>query len=82
MIGGFEFSDHAHHQMQERNIQASWLTETLSAPDRLLPLADPHDNTHYLKQISEFGDRWLRVIVNPNADPQRIVALFFDRRVK
>ena len=40
MINGFELSDHARFQMQERNIQPSWLTETLSTPDRVLPLAD------------------------------------------
>ena len=82
MIDGFELSDHARFQMQERNIQPSWLTETLSAPDRLLPLADSHGNTHYLKQISDFGGRWLRVIVNPTVNPQRVVTIFFDRRVK
>ncbi len=82
MINGFELSDHARSQMQERNIQISWLTETLSTPDRLLPLADSHGNTHYLKQIVDFGNRWLRVIVNPTVDPQRVVTIFFDRRVK
>ena len=82
MIKGFELSDHARSQMQERNIQPSWLTETLSSPDRLLLLADPHGNTHYLKQIADFGGRWLRVIVNPTVNPQRIVTILFDRRVK
>ncbi|MCU0527853.1 MAG: DUF4258 domain-containing protein [Elainella sp. Prado103] len=82
MINGFELSTHAHFQMQERNIQPSWLTETLSTPDRLLPLADAYGNTHYLKQIPDFGDRWLREIVNPTVNPQRVVTIFFDRRVK
>ena len=82
MVDGFELSQHARHQMQERNIQASWLDETLFSPDRLLPLADPHGNIHYLKQIPSFGNRWLRVIVNPNVDPKRVVTVFFDRRVK
>ncbi len=39
MIDGFELSQHAHHQMQERNIQANWLETTLSAPDHRLLLA-------------------------------------------
>jgi hypothetical protein len=82
MINGFELSNHARFQMQERNIQPLWLTTTLSAPDRLLPLADPRGNTHYLKQISDFGDRWLRVVVNPNVSPNRVIILFFDRRLK
>jgi hypothetical protein len=54
MISGFELSDHAHSQMKERNIQESWLAQTLSTPDRVLPLADSHGNTHYLKQIQRF----------------------------
>ncbi len=82
MIEGFELSEHARHQVRERNIQVSWIDETLSIPARLLPLADSHGNTHYLKQISDFGDRWLRVIVNPNVEPKRVVTIFFDRRVK
>jgi Domain of unknown function (DUF4258) len=82
MIDGFELSQHARHQMPERNIQLSWLDETLSTPDRLLSLADPHGNTHYLKQIPDFGNRWLRVVVNPNVEPKRVITIFFDRRVK
>lgn len=82
MIEGFELSEHARHQVRERNIQVSWIDETLSIPARLLSLADSHGNTHYLKQISDFGDRWLRVIVNPNVEPKRVVTIFFDRRVK
>ncbi|WP_448604629.1 DUF4258 domain-containing protein [Thermoleptolyngbya sp.] len=82
MIEGFELSEHAHFQMQERNIQESWLAQTLSTPDRVLPLADSHGNTHYLKQIVDFGSRWLRVVVNPNVNPNRVVTVFFDRRVR
>jgi Domain of unknown function (DUF4258) len=81
-IGEFQLSAHALYQMQERNIKASWLEETLSRPEQLLPIADAHGNTHYLKQIPDFGHRWLRVVVNPNVDPKRVVTIFFDRRVK
>jgi len=51
-------------------------------PERVEPLADIHENTHYLKRIQDFGDRWLRVVVNPNVEPNRVVTVFFDRRVK
>ena len=37
MIDGFELSEHARFQMQERNIQPSWLTQTLSAPIGFCP---------------------------------------------
>ncbi len=82
MVEGFELSEHARHQMQARNIEASWIDETLCIPERLLPLADFYGNTHYLKQISDFGGRWLRVVVNPTVEPKRVVTIFFDRRVK
>jgi hypothetical protein len=82
MTEGFELTEHARYQMQDRAIQPKWVESTLSAPQRQLPLADSHGNTHYLKQIPDFGDRWLRVIVNPTVEPQRVVTVFFDRRVK
>lgn len=78
----FEFTEHARYQIQDRAIQLSWIEETLTAPQRLLPLADVYGNTHFLKQIPDFGNRWLRVVVNPNVTPQRVVTVFFDRRVK
>jgi hypothetical protein len=82
MLNGFELSNHAQHQSQERNIQGAWLEKALSSPDRLLLLADSHGNTHYLKQIKDFGDRWLRVVVNPSVNPKQVITVFFDRRVK
>ncbi len=82
MTNGFELSVHARHQMQERNILGLWIEETLADPEKLLLLADSHGNTHYLRRIQDFGARWLRVVVNPNLDPKRIVTIFFDRRVK
>ncbi|MBE9069830.1 DUF4258 domain-containing protein [Leptolyngbya cf. ectocarpi LEGE 11479] len=82
MTSGFVLSQHAHYQIQERNIQLGWIDTALSNPDRLLTNADAHSNTHYLKQIEDFGNRWLRVIVNPNVDPKRVITVFFDRKIK
>lgn len=79
---GFELTHHAQRQLKERAIQECWVEATLSQPDRQLPVADAFGNTHYLKQIAEFGDRWLRVVVNPAVNPKRIVTVFFDRRVQ
>lgn len=82
MMEGFELTKHAHHQLQEREIQLAWLEAAVAQPDRVIPDADAFGNTHYLKQIPDFGHRWLRVVVNPTVDPKRIVTLFFDRRVQ
>lgn len=82
MLEGFTLTKHALFQMEQRAISMEWIDRTLQNPDQILPLADVHGNTHYLKRIAEFGDRHLRIVVNPQIDPQRIVTLFFDRRVK
>jgi hypothetical protein len=78
----FELSDHAKFQLEQRRIKIEWLQQTLSKPDRQIVGADSYGNTHYLKQIEEFECRWLRVVVNPSHNPQRVVTVFFDRRLK
>jgi|WetSurMetagenome_2_1015567.scaffolds.fasta_scaffold10775_8 hypothetical protein len=35
-----------------------------------------------LKLIPEAGGKFLRVIINPETDPYRVITVFFDRRVK
>ncbi|MBE9242373.1 DUF4258 domain-containing protein [Synechocystis salina] len=82
MIDGFILTKHAQLQMEQREISMIWLDKTLQNPDQVLYLADAHGNTHYLKKIAEFGDRTLRIVVNSQVIPQRIVTLFFDRRAK
>lgn len=78
----FELSDHARFQLEQRQIKMEWLEQTVSEPDRQIEGADTYGNTHYLKQIQEFGNRWLRVVVNVQVNPQRVVTVIFDRRVK
>jgi hypothetical protein len=82
IIENFDLTEHAYYQMQKRKILELWVEQTLLHSERVEILADVHGNTHYLKRIQEFGDRWLRVVVNPNIEPNRVVTIFFDRRVK
>lgn len=46
--------------------------------------ADPLDSEleHRLSKIDEFEGRVLRVIVNPNVDPIRVITAFFDRGMR
>ena len=76
----FEFSDHANSMLAERNISKSWVSKTLNNPDN----TESHDDgtVHYIKAIEEFGNRCLRVIVNPGVQPKKIVTQFFDRRLR
>ena len=53
---------------------------TLEHPDLT---EDYEDGTrHFLKKITEYDDRWLRVVMNINEKPYRYVTVFFDRRMR
>jgi len=79
-MADFVFSSHALDSLQERNIPEKWLWRAINSPDHTEVGLD--DNIHYIKSISEHGDRFLRVVVNPHVTPKRIVTVFFDRRLK
>lgn len=75
----FELSAHAKEMLAERNIAEEWVWRVLSTPDRRRRGTD--GNMHYTKTIRERGGRILRVVVNADVQPNRIVTLFFDRRL-
>ncbi|MBM2815562.1 MAG: hypothetical protein HW421_2324 [Ignavibacteria bacterium] len=64
----------------EREIPESWISDAINAPDYTEFISN--EELHYIKQIKEFGNRYLRVVVNPYTQPKRIITLFFDRRIK
>lgn len=72
-------SSHADEMLHERQIREEWVWWVLDFPDSLEVGDD--DNTHYMKAIPERGGRVLRIVVNENVDPNRIVTVFFDRRL-
>lgn len=75
----FEFSQHARAMLQERNIAEEWVWRVIATGKRQ---AGADGNVHYTKRIRERDSRVLRVVINPNVSPQRIVTLFFDRRLR
>jgi hypothetical protein len=75
-----EFSRHFNQMLEERNIRRDWVDQTLADPDKVEEISD--GTRHYIKQISEYGDRWLRVVINTRANPNRAVTVFFDRRMR
>ena len=75
-----EFSSHAKDMLSERKISEEWVWRTVNSPDSKKTGAD--SNTHYTKAIEEREGRILHVIVNPNIEPNRVVTVFFDRRLK
>jgi hypothetical protein len=66
--------------LKERRIEREGIDRTTNDPDRR---EDHQDGTrHFIKQIPEFGNRWLRVIVNITVAPEKRVTAFFDRRLR
>ena len=76
----YELSNHALEMLSERGISEEWLRSVIESAD--IEEVDEDGNVHYLKAIPEYDSRVLRVIVNPNTDPVRVITLFFDRRLR
>jgi len=76
----FEISSHAKDMLTERKILEEWVWRAIDAPDRMEIGSD--NNMHYIKAIAEWENRFLRVVVNPHVEPNRIVTVFFDRRLR
>ena len=78
----FQLTNHARRAVEEREIAVDWIERTLDAPE--LIVQDPNDLAveRCFRRISEFGGRVLRVAVNRTVEPQRVVSVFFDRKMK
>ena len=78
----YDLTQHARTVLAERRIATAWMERTLTSPALTEP--DPDDPTlefRFLK-IPEFGDRVLRVVVNKQVAPVRVVSVYFDRSMK
>ena len=76
----FQFTNHAINMVSERNIQDEWISAALNQPDKIEFINN--EELHYIKQIKENGNRFLKIVVNPFSQPKRIITIFFDRRIK
>lgn len=74
------FTAHAQSMMQERGIQEDWVKSAVHDPDMTEQRED--DEMHYLKKIPQKRGKILRVIVNPSVHPEKVITVFFDRRVQ
>jgi len=76
-----EFSKHFKKMLQERSIQQEWVDKGMNEPEKVEEHED--DGTrHFLRRIEDHGNRWLRVVINTQVQPNRAVTAFFDRRLK
>jgi hypothetical protein len=71
---------HFGDMLRERGIAPEWAECARFDPD----MTEDHDDgtRHFIKRIPEFGNRWLRVVVNVAVTPDRPVTAFFDRRLR
>lgn len=78
----FELTKHAKDALTEREIPIEWVERTLNTPELRRP--DPRDAAveRRFRRIPEFGGRVLRVAVNTKVEPNRVVSVFFDRKMK
>ncbi|MEN6641360.1 MAG: DUF4258 domain-containing protein [Armatimonadia bacterium] len=80
MIEQLRYTEHAADVREEREIPEEWIERVLTGPTLV---EEPGDGTiHYIAPIAEHGDRLLRVVVADAPNPDRIVTLFFDRRLR
>lgn len=78
----YELSEHAGDVLAKRKISIEWLECAMASPQRVEPDTEDKALEHRLAAIPEYGNRVLRVIVNLQVKPIRIVTLYFDRRMK
>jgi hypothetical protein len=72
-------TDHARKVLAERDIAIEWLESTLEFPTLREPdTSDPTLERRY-RAIPEREGRVLRVVVDANVVPLRVVSVFFDR---
>ena len=76
----YVFSKHATEMLKERKIMEDWVWRALNESENIITGED--GNLHFAKAIAEKENRVLHVVVNPAVSPQRIVTVFFDRRLK
>jgi len=77
---GMQYTRHFKDMLKERSISMSLIKRTLAEPEKV---EDHSGGTkHFLRQIPEHGNRWLRIIVNTTAVPNKAVTTFFDRRMR
>ena len=65
---------------EQRDIQEALVFSAVDKPDRVEDHDD--DTRHYLKKIDENNNKWLRIIVNVQEEPNKCVTAFFDRRLR
>lgn len=78
----YALTKHAARALAEREIPVEWMERTLAAPELTTPDPDDPAVERRYRRIPEFGGRVLRVAVNATVEPNRVLSVFFDRKMK
>ncbi len=78
----YELTKHAHDVLEEREITVEWMERVLANPALIERSATQPELENRFAKIAEFGNRVLRVVVNTQVVPERVVSVYFDRRMK
>ncbi len=78
----FVLSKHAEVSAEEREIPLEWIRQTLKEAD--LREADRRETgvELFYARIAACGNRVLKVVVNVQVDPWRVMSVYFDRSMK
>ena len=78
----FVLSKHAEVSAEEREIPLEWIRQTLEEPN--LREADRRETgvELFYARIAACGNRVLKVVVNVQVDPWRVMSVYFDRSMK
>jgi hypothetical protein len=77
----YELTRHARDVIEERQIQLEWLERTLAKPGLIEPDAADSALESRFAKIGVWR-RILRVVVNTQVVPKRVVSAYFDRKMK
>jgi hypothetical protein len=78
----YELTQHAPDALTERAIPLAWMERVMDSPAKTEPDRANPGTVHYWGSIPEHGDRVLRVVINKQASPLRVVTVYFDRKMK
>ena len=79
IISGYKLSHHAKRRLHARQeIKIEWIEKTIQNPLFFKEMSS--DEWHFYKNIEEFNNKVLKVVVNPKKEI--IITVFFDRRIK
>ena len=82
--GAMEFilSRHAEVSAEEREVPLEWIRSALEQPDHRERDRREDGVELFFAKISAHGNRVLKVVVNVQVDPWRVMSVYFDRSMK